>query len=243
MRIIKLSAIDSTNSYLKQLYHSEKLDDYTVVITQNQTKGRGQMGTVWASQSHQNLTFSVFKEVSWLSLNDSFFISMAVALSVVKAIKKHAVPHLSIKWPNDILSEKKKICGVLIENVIKQNVMTASVIGIGLNVNQTEFEGLPQASSLKLICGKTFNTDEIAMEIIQHLKLYVALLEDGNLEKVKEEYESYLFRKNKPSTFKDAEGRMFSGIIQGVSRSGSLRVLLEENQISEFNLKEVTLLY
>ena len=243
MRIIKLSATDSTNSYLKHLYNREKLEDYTAVIAQTQTKGRGQMGTVWQSQSHKNLTFSVFKAVSGFCLKDSFFISMVVALAVVKTLEELSVTRLSIKWPNDILSERKKICGILIENVIKQNAMAASVIGIGLNVNQTNFEGLPQASSLKVLCGTSFNTDEIALRIIQHLKQCFVLLEQGQFDEVKNVYESYLFRKNKPSTFKDAEGKLFLGIIQGVAKSGSLLVLLENNQLKEFNLKEITLLY
>ncbi|UKM64769.1 biotin--[acetyl-CoA-carboxylase] ligase [Flavobacteriaceae bacterium GSB9] len=243
MRIIKLNATDSTNSYLRNLYSTQKLEDFTTVITRNQTNGRGQMGTVWESQASKNLTFSVFKDVSKNELKSPFFISMVAALAVVNALKDCSLPRLSIKWPNDILSERKKICGILIENVIKQSKLNASILGVGLNVNQTEFKDLPQASSLKCISGQHYNTDEIALYILKQLQHYFSLLEKGKYELIKKEYESLLFRKNKPSTFKDAEGALFSGFIEGIADNGSLMVLLEDNVIKAFSLKEITLMY
>ena len=243
MRIIKLNAIDSTNSYLRNLSVKEKLDDYTVVLAEKQINGRGQMGTIWESETARNLTFSVFKDFFGHAVEQPFVISMVTALAILKTLQGFSVPRLSIKWPNDILSEHKKICGVLIENVIKQNTLQASIIGIGLNVNQTSFENLPQASSLKIITGQIHNPEEIAISILEHLKGYFKLLEKGEFNEVKEAYESCLFRKNKPSTFKDPEGLMFSGFIKGVADSGNLQVLLEDNILKEFNLKEITLLY
>ncbi|MBD0824217.1 biotin--[acetyl-CoA-carboxylase] ligase [Aestuariibaculum marinum] len=243
MHIIKLSAIDSTNTYLKTLCAEMPVDDYTVVITENQTKGRGQMGSVWNSQSSKNLIFSVFKSLSCFEIQYPFYISMVASLAVVKALEGFDIPKLNVKWPNDILSENKKVCGILIENAIKQGRYASSIIGMGLNVNQTEFENLPKASSLKLITGKTFDLEELAHRIIKQLQTYFELLRQSKLEVLKEEYESYLFRKNKPSTFKNAEGFMFSGIIKSVSDTGMLQVALEDNLIKEFDLKTITLLY
>lgn len=243
MRIIKLSAIDSTNSYLRNMSAKEELDDFTIVTAQNQTQGRGQMGSVWASQSSKNLMFSVFKEVYQFNLEHPFYISIATSLAVIKSLKGFSIPKLYIKWPNDILSEDKKICGILIENVIKQNQFMASIIGVGLNVNQIEFDDLPRASSLKLISGKVYNLDELLNTIITNLKQYLVLLKNGDMAILKAEYELYLFRKNKPSTFKDAEGFVFSGYIKGISDSGNLQVLLEDEIIKEFELKELSLLY
>ena len=168
---------------------------------------------------------------------------MVVSLAIIKVLEALNIPELSIKWPNDILSADKKICGILIENVIKKNNFNASVIGIGLNVNQIEFENLPKASSLKLISGKEFNLDELTIAILEHMKVYFTLLKDNKYDKLKAEYEMQLFRKNKPSTFKDAEGFMFSGFIKSVSESGHLQVLLEDNILKAFDLKEITLLY
>ncbi|WP_055442838.1 biotin--[acetyl-CoA-carboxylase] ligase [Lacinutrix himadriensis] len=243
MRIIKLNAINSTNTFLKELSSEEGVVDYTVVQTDYQTKGRGQMGTLWTANSGENLMFSVFKDVSFLNFNQHFYISISVSIALIKTLEKHQISKLSIKWPNDILSENKKICGVLIENSIKQSRFKDSIIGIGLNVNQTNFENLPQASSLKLLTGRLFNVDEILLDFIENLKHYFMLLENGNLETLKTTYETYLFRKNKPSTFKDIEGEMFSGIIQSVSQNGNLQVLLEDNVLKEYDLKEIKLLY
>ena len=159
------------------------------------------------------------------------------------ALKKANIPKLKIKWPNDILSEKNKICGILIENVIKNNKLNSCIIGVGLNVNQTEFKNLPKASSLKSTIGKHFNLDELLTNIINHLKYYFTRLDNGDLAELKQEYEDELFRKNSPSTFKNAEGELFSGFIKGISNSGKLNVLLEDEIIQEFDLKEITLLY
>lgn len=243
MHIIKLDAIDSTNSYLRRLSSKETPVDYTVVMANYQTKGRGQMGTIWNSESSKNLTISVFKSISKLSVDYPFYISMATSLALIKALKSFSIRKLKIKWPNDILAENDKICGILIENVIKKNNLKATIIGIGLNVNQTNFGGLPRASSLKLLTGNTLNLDEVLHTVVKYLKYYFMQLRKGDYEALKQEYESYLFRKNKPSTFRDAEGSVFSGIIKQVTVSGNLQVLLEDNIIKEFDLKEITLLY
>ncbi|GAA3637713.1 biotin--[acetyl-CoA-carboxylase] ligase [Flavivirga jejuensis] len=243
MLIIKLNAIDSTNSYLRKLSTVEIVEDYTTVIAKKQTHGRGQMGTVWDSQTSKNLTFSVFKDLSDIYLESPFCISIVTSLALLKTLQFFSISRLSVKWPNDILSGDKKICGILIENVIKQNKINASIIGIGLNVNQTKFENLPKASSLKIISGKVFDLDEVVHVILKNLEYYFLLLEKGQFDVLKNDYEAYLFRKNKPSTFKDEEGLVFSGFIKGVSESGNLQVLLEDDIIKEFDLKTITLLY
>lgn len=243
MRIVKLNATDSTNSYLRGLYTNNTLSDFTAVIANEQTQGRGQMGSVWESQASKNLTFSVFKDLVGFNFEHPFYISITVALALVKTLELFSIPRLSVKWPNDILSADKKVCGVLIENVMKRSAIEASIIGIGLNVNQTEFKNLPQASSLINISGKIYDLDELAFGIIENLKVYFNHLKAGKLDALKEEYESYLFRKNKPSTFRDAEGSMVSGFIKGVSNSGNLQVMLEDQIIKEYDLKEISLLY
>jgi BirA family biotin operon repressor/biotin-[acetyl-CoA-carboxylase] ligase len=243
MHIIKLNATDSTNSYLRRLSAKGTVEDYTIVITKKQLEGKGQMGTVWSSQTSKNLTFSVFKDVSEFNLEHPFYISIVTSLAIFKTLQFFSISRLSVKWPNDILSENKKICGVLIENVIKQNQIKGSIIGIGLNVNQTEFKNLPNASSLKIISGKIYTLDEVLNVIIKNLKAYFLLLKDEQYDTLKAEYQRHLFRKNKPSTFKDAEGSIFSGFIKGISDLGNLQVLLEDDITKEFDLKDITLLY
>ena len=242
MRIIKLNAIDSTNSFLKEMIYTEDVADYTIVVAQHQTKGRGQMGTTWNSDKGKNLMFSMFKDLSIHVVEFPFYISMAISLAIFKTLKTLNIPYLSIKWPNDILSADKKICGILIENVIK-NKLNSTIIGIGINVNQTEFNNLPKASSLKNITGVHYNLDEILHSIIKHTKAYSEILQQGDYDVVKNEYEANLFRKNKPSTFKNAEGELFSGFITGVTKYGKLMVTLEDEIVKKFDLKEVTLMY
>ena len=243
MRIIKLNAIDSTNSFLRQLGTKEAIEDFTVVVADEQTNGRGQMGTRWNSQASKNLMVSVFKDVSFLNIEHAFYISIVVSLSIFRALESMQIKNLKIKWPNDILADHKKLSGILIENVIKQNKLQASIIGFGLNVNQTEFRELPNASSLLLISGKVFNLDEVLQEILKQLELYFQILKRGLFNQLKEEYEEQLFRINKPSTFKNAKEELFSGIILGISDSGCLQIQIENSMIKEFDLKEISLLY
>ncbi|WP_299227645.1 biotin--[acetyl-CoA-carboxylase] ligase [uncultured Psychroserpens sp.] len=243
MRIIKLNAIDSTNSFLRQLSNEEPIQDYTVVTSQLQTKGRGQMGTQWKSEAGKNLVFSVFKDVSNINLQHHFYMSMIVSLAVFKALESYKIKNLKIKWPNDILAEQQKISGILIENVIKYNQIQSSIIGIGININQVKFEDLPKATSMQLISGVSFNNDEVLHQVLQFLKFYFGLLKQNKLEAIKEEYESYLFRKEKPSTFKDQSNHIFTGYIKGITNSGNLRILIEDSIVREFDLKEITLVY
>ena len=243
MLVIKLNAIDSTNTYLRNLTKKEKIDDYTVVVTKSQLEGRGQMGTVWQSENDKNLLFSVFKKLSNLDLENSFVLSMAMSLSIIKTLKEFKISNLKVKWPNDILSDSDKICGILIETVIKNNKLNSCIIGVGLNVNQTDFNGLPNASSLKLISSETFDLDKLLKKIILQFKKSINRLDNKSFKNLKKEYEAYLFRINKPSTFKDSKGELFPGYIKGISNSGKLKVLLEDELIKEFELKEVTLMY
>jgi len=243
MRIIKLDAIDSTNTYLKKMSVTGDAEDGLAVVAKHQTLGRGQMGTVWDAQEAKNLTFSVFKDVSFLKISQHFYISMAVALAVYEALYSLGLKKTKVKWPNDILSDNKKIAGILIENVIKLNVITGSVIGIGLNINQTDFTGLPSASSLLLISGQVYDLDEVLNVILKQIDIHFNYLKNQQFKATKSRYESHLFRKNKPSTFKDAEGAIFLGYILGISDFGNLLIKVEDNIIRSFDFKEVVLMY
>jgi len=217
--------------------------DFTVVSAENQTNGKGQLGSEWSSSVGENLTFSVFVDTSFLQSHNQFYLNCAVSISVFNVLKKMLVPRLCVKWPNDILSHHKKICGILIENIVKSNGDYHSIIGIGLNVNQSVFNTQFKASSLKNIIGKYFDLDELLILIIVELQSQIKKLKDGKFDELHEAYEKYLFRKNKPSTFMNAEGELFSGFIKNVTSSGKLQVLLEDEILQEFRLKEVKLLY
>ena len=243
MYIIKLDAIDSTSNYLKAMCASKLPKDYTVVSSELQTQGRGQMGTHWQAERGKNLTVSVFKRLPEFNIEQQFYVSMVVSLALCTALKTFKLPQLCVKWPNDILSAKQKICGVLIENIVKRGKLQGSIIGFGLNVNQKHFEDLPQASSMSVLTGVLFNTDEVLSEVLKQLEMYFELLVSEDFSKIKSHYEALLFRKDKPSTFKMVDDRTFSGIIQGVTKKGKLKVWTEDEIIKTFDLKEVTLLF
>jgi BirA family biotin operon repressor/biotin-[acetyl-CoA-carboxylase] ligase len=166
MQLIKLNATDSTNNYLKQLILERTLDDFSVVLANHQTNGRGQRGASWLSEKGRNLTFSVLKRNIAIKTNEHFLLNILVSLSIIKTLEGFNIPKLSIKWPNDILSDHYKISGILIETLIKNKQIEYAIIGIGLNVNQVSFEGLPKASSLKNIMPLTFDRDELLTKII-----------------------------------------------------------------------------
>lgn len=242
MQIIKLNAIDSTNNYLKQLLTDTALEDFCVVTTEFQTQGKGQIGAEWISEQGKNLTFSVLKKKPAVKLPRQFLLNILVSLSIVKTLEHYSIRKLAIKWPNDILSDRHKISGILIENQIKSNQIDFSVIGIGLNVNQDLFKGLPKVSSMKSILGMPINKDELLYKLIKNLQIYFKLFTEKGEDFVNAEYESYLFRKDKPSTFELPNQTLFTGIIRGVTDAGKLRVQMAE-ATNEFDLKEVKLLY
>ncbi len=243
MNIIKLNAIDSTNSYLKQLAKETLLQDETVVLTNHQLSGRGQMGNGWVSREGQSLTFSVFKAFEKLKIEQQFLISMAVSLAVSEGLKRLNIPKIAIKWPNDILSANHKIGGILIENVLESSVVKYSIIGIGLNVNETNFPNLPHASSLKLETGKIFQLEEVLHTILKSIFKNLKNLSAKNFSEMKQLYENNLFRKEMVSVFETPEGLRFNGIIKGVSDIGELLIETENDPLKNFQLKEVKLIY
>ena len=221
----------------------ESLADFTVVCASFQTNGKGQMGSKWVSDGSENLTFSIFINTSFLKLNNHFYLNCAISISVFNVLQRLMIPQLSVKWPNDILSGHKKMSGILIENLLKSSSETYSIIGIGLNVNQTEFNPLFKATSLKAVLGQHFNLDELLILLVTELQCQFELVKKGCFTALHKAYEDHLFRKNKPSTFKNTEGELFSGFIKNVTSTGELQVLVEDNVLKEFKLKEVKLLY
>lgn len=243
MHIIKLDATDSTNTHLKNLARQNDLHDFTTVVTDKQLKGKGQMGATWESEPDKNLTFSTLKNFNTFAVTDAFLLNICASLAVSTALKQFLITDVYVKWPNDILSGNLKICGILIENMLVGNQIKTSIIGMGLNVNQTIFHTVSNATSMKLLLGYTVNLDEVRDTIINELKNLLLFLERGEFDFLRNTYEEQLFRKDKPSTFKNLEGVIFMGFIRGVSPEGRLLVELEDSVLKEYDLKQVKLLY
>ncbi|AMC10576.1 hypothetical protein Lupro_04670 [Lutibacter profundi] len=240
MNIIKLNAIDSTNSYIKKLANEIALDSYTVVVAKHQTKGRGQLGTSWLSENGKNLTFSILIKFNDFKVENQFYLSMAVSLGVLASINKGISSPLKIKWPNDILSGNHKVAGILIENVLSGNFIKQSVIGIGLNVHQQVFsKSIGNVTSLKNISGNDYNMDDLLENLVQTIKFYVNYVEKKEFKKLKKIYLQSLFNYQKPTTFENNKRELFIGKIVDICKSGRILVELANKKTCKFDLKEI----
>ncbi|WMW78452.1 biotin--[acetyl-CoA-carboxylase] ligase [Flavobacterium sp. 20NA77.7] len=243
MYIIKLSAIDSTNSYLKELVSQKTVENLAVVWTTNQTNGRGQMGASWISEQDKNLTFSVLVKDVLKNINEVFDLNVCVAVTLIEVLKEFNLPKLAIKWPNDILADQKKIGGVLIENSIKSAGEYLSIVGIGINVNQDDFSGLPQASSIKNISGITVDIEVLLRQFLHQFELNLVQFQSQGSSFFWESYHKYLFKCKQPAAFEKQDGTQFMGIIRKVTQTGFLQIQLEDDAIQEFEVKSIKLLF
>ena len=243
MKLIKLDAIDSTNDFLKALSGKQLLENFTVVSAENQTNGKGQMGSKWNSEIGKNLTFSILIKKILKKNSEIFDLNVAIALSILSSLETDKIPNLTIKWPNDIMSDNKKIAGILIENTIKSNGEIISIVGIGLNVNQINFENLPKATSLAVVMGFEFDKEMLLLNIDAAIKTNIAVLENNLASELWLEYNQKLFKKGVPMPFSNSKEEKFMGIIQNVNSLGQLSVLLENDAIETFGIKEIQMLY
>ena len=238
MKMIKLDAIDSTNSYLKRLLTKDILDDLTVVVSKHQTKGKGRNGNIWKNESSLNLAFSIYKKFNKLDVKDKFMLNVISSLSVFQLLKENNLNKLTIKWPNDIMTGKEKISGILIENSVKGKLINHSVIGVGINVNQKKFKDLPNATSLFIETGLEFSLDSLASRLAEIFSKNFSLF-DKNEDDLLEYYNSQLFLKNKDSNFKGLDNKNFSGKIICVNKKGELRIRKTNNE--EVNYSQNTI--
>lgn len=243
MKLIKLNAIDSTNDYLKSLCREVVLDDGVVVVALHQTGGRGQTGTQWYFKPGKSLAFSVFRRFSGLKVTQQFAINCAVSIGLKKGLDFLGIPDVWIKWPNDILAGGKKVCGILIENQVQGSLVASSVIGVGVNVNNESFQGLPRAGSLASVAGKTFDIEQVLQEMVFFISSELNRVNPQEISGLQSDYENDLFRKNKISEFTDARGHHFKATIEGVSSMGQLCLKMENGVHRQFTLKELELLY
>lgn len=242
MKVIKLDAVDSTNEFMKRLISQQNVVDLTIITAENQTNGKGQMGAKWSSETGKNLIMSILVKDFIFAPHEIFNLNILFSISVLQTLATFKIPKLSVKWPNDIMSDAKKIGGILIENSIKSDGSIYSIVGFGLNVNQTTFENLPKASSLFNACNSYFDKYELLLSISDNLE------KNRTLWKKQSElfwmlYTKNLFKIDVPMPFKKQENQLFMGCILGVSPLGKLQVKLENDTISEFYTKEIEMLY
>ena len=230
MQIIWYDTVDSTNTVA--LKKAAGLEDCAVIAARRQTAGRGQRGNTWTSEPGENLTFSVFlRWPSGFAAGDVIRMNWLAAVAVRDFLQEEGVPAV-IKWPNDIYVGKKKICGILVENRLSERF---SVIGIGINLNQTDFPAsLPNPTSLRLLTGRRSEAEEALERFMTH---FVQIAEDlvlpnGTKQTQDSLFSAYgysLFQKDIPSPYRDLRsGELFTGIIRGVSPTDG-RLLMERS--------------
>lgn len=240
MYLIKLNATSSTNDFLKKLAADTDLTDFTVVWADVQLQGKGQMGSVWVTEDAKNLTFSIYLKEKTATADNLFTLNIIVANAVLKALISLNLTNIYVKWPNDILSYNKKISGILIENNIHANGSVSSVIGIGINCEQINFDGFPQASSILKQYDIAIDRLQLLTAIVENIKKSLIDLQDDDEWNY---YHNHLFKKDAVSTFESKDRQLFNGIIKEVNRHGQLVLQLENDDLKCYNLKDIKLMY
>jgi BirA family biotin operon repressor/biotin-[acetyl-CoA-carboxylase] ligase len=236
-QIIRLKETASTNLFLREYIAKEHLPEGSVVITENQTAGRGQTGTLWESEPGANLTFSIILYPDRIPANRQFLIARIAAIAVRDTLDAYA-DNISIKWPNDIYWHHKKICGILIENSISGQQFCSSIVGIGLNLNQTRFTGnAPNPVSLRQITGKEYDKEEVFHRFMQIFYARYLLLQEKEKD-ICQAYKAALYRREGFFTYRDTGG-LFEARIQDIDPMGRLVLQRRNGEIRRYAFKEV----
>lgn len=236
--LIALDAVDSTNTYVKNLLSSSTPPDGTVVFANEQLQGRGQMGTSWTAEKGKNITMSILLYPNFLEADKQFFLSMAVALAVKDFCEFILKDEVKIKWPNDIYHLNNKLGGILIENIISGNRLSSSIVGIGLNVNQTAFDpAIPNPVSFSQISGNTFDIPSLISDLFSFLEKYYLQLRQLHFNFLDRAYTDALYRYQQTHEFKKGDS-VFKGEINGVTKEGKL-ILHCNGKEQRFSFKEV----
>ena len=234
-KIVYLDSVDSTNNYVANLVKSSKIDHGTAIMADVQTAGKGQRGAVWQAEAGENILLSVFLKPDKLSVSQQVLLTFFAANSIREVLRKIGIS-ATIKWPNDIYVGNKKIAGILIENSISNNHIVHLILGIGLNVNQLNFEGV-NATSIQLETNEYFQRNELLFMLFYQLNKNWELITQQS-PKLKAEYLENMFRIHQLSGFKIGEIEI-EGTIIGVDENGLLIVEVKGEK-KTFNLKEIS---
>lgn len=227
MKLTILDTIDSTNAFLLGLPEAERVG--AVAFAREQTAGKGMGSNTWESQSGMNLTFSMGVDMSFLPAADQFLLSQAVPLGLLDVLDT-VLPadKLFVKWPNDLLFDRRKLCGILINSTIHGMGMGVSVIGIGLNVNQMQFQEWPtHPISMKMILGEDVALEPLLERLVTAVQARVGNLKSPEgIEILKKDYLSRLYRYHTWAAY-EVDGTLVKRFITGIDQFGRLMTLDE----------------
>lgn len=234
-KTVFLPTCHSTNDIAASLVPQNDIYEGTVIVTENQTSGKGQRGNDWEAGPKMNLTFSVILRPVFLQISDQFYLNIIISLAIYDLLEKHLPHGLKIKWPNDIYYNDNKLGGILIENTIKNNKIESTIAGIGLNVNQTKFRYV-DAISLSMILGKRLNLENLLNDLLVKIEKRYLQLKSGARGQLQEGYLHRLYWLNEDHIFK-GQG-FFNGVIKGIGNTGKLAIEVD-GEVKYFDLKEV----
>lgn len=241
---IHYDTLPSTNESAVELIMKGRASEGMVIITSEQTKGKGHGSNSWESAPGKNLTLSLILEPRFLEAADQFFLTRIVSLALQETVQKHLPEHaIQIKWPNDLYCGDKKMAGVLIQNFLKGNMIEYTVVGMGLNVNQEKFlSDAPNPVSMKQCTHREFDLEELSNELLHILSFYYRELQtEKGRNMISKQYMKHLFRHRITANYQDNSG-IFSGRIVDINTYGQLIIEDESGNQRVYDFKEVVFL-
>ena len=200
--IIVLNHTISTNTYALELLKSQNAKEGTVICANFQSKGQGKRGASWESEHGKNILMSIVLSPD-ISIEKQFEINNCISLALYDFAKKYFSQEAKIKWPNDLLIDEKKLGGILINNMVRTGKIRNTIIGIGLNVNQMQFDNYsPPATSLKKLLEKNFYIEQMQKEILDCIEFRYTNLKKEKFSEMREEYLSNLYAFNQWKNYK-----------------------------------------
>lgn len=234
-QIIRLTKVDSTNNFAANLILSGLGKQGTVILADEQSAGKGQRGNIWSAETGRNLLSTFLFYPDNLSVQNQVVLTWAMSLSAWETLAKINI-EATIKWPNDILVGGKKIAGMLIENQLQGKEISVSIIGLGLNINQSNFQELAATSIINEL-GVEFEIDYFLELLIMEMNRNFELIQRSDFSTLKRKYSEHLFRLNVESTYSDLNGE-FTGKILGVNEQGQLLVF-RNGSVVDYGIKEI----
>ena len=236
--IIQIDRVSSTNNYAAKLLNQTKIPFGAVIMAQFQDDGRGQRGAVWQSKSGENLLFSAILDGSLMKECPPFYLSKCVAVSIKDTLSYFLKHKIHLKWPNDVLVERRKIAGVLIESQCKGNNLFSSIIGVGLNVNQTHFEYGFDATSMKLLSANDYDLKEVLQVLCTKLNFNFNRLLSKEYSDLQQDYLSSLYKYNEKTLFKIGD-KLEEVVLKDVNENGMVSLEMLGGKIKEYDFSQV----
>ncbi|MGO1787036.1 MAG: biotin--[acetyl-CoA-carboxylase] ligase [Sphingobacterium sp.] len=243
-KLIVLDEIGSTNDYFKtDSTNFKPLPEWSAIMAKHQTAGRGQRGNTWIVAPGVNLTFSVLLYPNFLSLPQHFTLNILVSLSIIDWLDRLGIP-AQIKWPNDIIIHHKKVAGFLIENSSRAGKINKSILGIGVNINQTEFPSdlKEKATSLQLQTGQKWDDlPQLCLALLERLQRRVNSYKEQRVSSASllSQYNQHLYRIGVSSCFRCPEKGKVKGTIEKVDMDGQLIIRHQDGDIYTYRFKEI----